>query len=70
MVTLTVSNQVSEEVTVRNYTLQRRVQNLALITADSSVTKNITVSWTVNFGSVGTDACYFLDLVDDQAGRL
>lgn len=63
-VTLTVFNPMSRVDVARNYTLQRRVEDIKLYTADMSVTRNTSTFWDLDFGTIGSDACYFLDLVD------
>lgn len=69
-VTLTVSNDISELTTSKTYTLQRRVENIHLLYDSKSVVTNSTTNWKLDFGSVGTDACYFMDFADPAAGRL
>lgn len=69
-VSLNVSNHISHNSTSRSYTLQRRVQALKLTTPDTSVTMNMTTDWKLDFGSLGSDTCYLLDLSDTEAGLL
>ena len=65
---LGVQNDVSLRTVLRTFTLQRCVSGVSLYSPISVTTWNTSTYWRVNFGSLGSDACYMLDLKDDAAG--
>lgn len=69
-ITLTVSNKIDSKTVSRTITLQRRVGDIALMTDFVSVVKNVSTSWTLDFGSLGTDTCFLLDFDDLETGEL
>lgn len=69
IVKLTVVNDISTSTTQRTITLMKSVNNLDLWYNVTSTPWNTTTFWVLDFGSIGTDACYLFDLGDSEAGE-
>lgn len=67
--TLNVSNKIGTFSLSKTYTLQKRVGGTKLVTAEMSIVRNVSSQWTIDFGFLGTDACYFLDFADPGSGK-
>lgn len=66
-VTLTVTNAVSNQTVSASYVLQRTVAETALISDLSTTSFNVTTYWSIDLGTLGTDACYFINFDDPLA---
>ena len=64
LVTLNATNPMSQVILQRIVHIQRTIANINLFTAQNPYHKNRTFHFTIDAGSVGTDACYFVDFQD------
>lgn len=65
---LTIQNRVSIHTVHSILFLQRSVSGVSLNSSTSTTPWNTSTYWQIDFGSLGSDACYLLDVKDSAAG--